>query len=148
MHEPLPDFLEHLVNEFGHVRLDVLIAHDRVLENDNSEPRHAPSVAEYPVGARRRLPRNFPGRPALIGLRKETQCSLHLVVRHSLHTGTRIESNLRQPFRRVSKLLNLNAHVVHHAEEQAAHLAVFVVGVVQVLATLNSSAGPANHHDR
>ena len=42
INQPMAYFLEHLVHEFGHLRLNVLMAHDRLLENDDSERYTSP----------------------------------------------------------------------------------------------------------
>ena len=48
----------------------------------------------------------------------------------------------------VPKRIDVNVHFVHHAHEEAAHLSIGFLEVVEVLAALNSTATPSQHDHR
>src|SRR6187401_878785 len=64
------------------------------------------------------------------------------------HVRRRGPLNFRQRLRGVAELVELDARLAHHRQEQTAHLAIGLVAVVEGLAGLDLPAAAADHHDR
>lgn len=47
----------------------------------------------------------------------------------------------------IAKRRQVHVHFIHHGEEEAAHLAVGVCGIVEGTAALNAAAAAAEHDD-
>ena len=59
--------------------------------------------------------------------------------------STRLD--LQQWFFGITELVDVNLHLVHHAQKQAAHLPVILAEIVEILTALNSTTPSPKQHD-
>lgn len=68
-------------------------------------------------------------------------------VYETTHLSHTLLLNFRQRLLGITKTVVLDAHFVHHAKVEPAHLPVGVAAVIQILAALDLTARTAQHHN-